>query len=150
MVTREHIFVIGFCGQYMSVFLTQNLQVLLMQLGSILCIVESMNQTSKTASLLVETYCRTYVWRLYIWQVLDWQLDLLDHTQLQCIHVTIHYCSCNSSGIPCHHLLTLFNRTVALTLNSLLAAGLPYIACEQTAKKTPTVALAVVASEQTS
>jgi hypothetical protein len=31
-----------------------------------------------------------------------------------------------------------------------VAAGLPYIACEQTTKKTPTVALAVVAAEQTS
>jgi hypothetical protein len=30
-------------------------------------------------------------------RVLDWQLDLLDHTQLQCIHFTTHYCSCNSS-----------------------------------------------------
>jgi hypothetical protein len=29
--------------------------------------------------------------------VLDWQLDLLDHTQLQCIHFTTHYYSCNSS-----------------------------------------------------
>jgi hypothetical protein len=29
--------------------------------------------------------------------VLDWQLDLLDHTQLQCIHFTTHYCSYNSS-----------------------------------------------------
>jgi hypothetical protein len=30
-------------------------------------------------------------------RVLDWQLDLLDPKQLQCIHFTIHCCSCNSS-----------------------------------------------------
>jgi hypothetical protein len=72
---------------------------------------------------------------------------------LQWIHFTTHYCSCNSSGIPCHHLLTLFNRTVALTLkytrnsrncNSLLScqltnsadSAISYIAGERTQKKT--------------
>jgi hypothetical protein len=33
------------------------------------------------------------------------------------LHFTTQYSSCNTSGIPCHHVLTLFNRTVALTLN---------------------------------
>jgi hypothetical protein len=65
------------------------------------------------------------------------------------LHFTTHYCSCNTSGIPCHHLLTLSNRTAALTLyytrNSLLNcqltnsadSAISYIAGERTPKKTP-------------
>jgi hypothetical protein len=67
------------------------------------------------------TYCRAYSVATIIRRVLDWQLDLLDHTQLQCIHVITHNSfSCsedccsnsattaatNSYGVPCHYSLT--------------------------------------------
>jgi hypothetical protein len=90
------------------------------------------------------------VWRLiYNRYWIDNWIYWITHsyTQLQCIHFTTHYCSCNSSGIPCHRLLTLSNQTAALTLNYTRNWNCPrqspwqlivlVIAGERTTKKTP-------------
>jgi hypothetical protein len=89
--------------------------------------------------ITIKMYCRAYMATI-IDGVLDWQLDLLDHTQLQCIHFSIHCRSCNSSlktaARPEYSLVTLSANSILEHLAAVLH-GPRYIVWEQTTKKTP-------------